>query len=134
MLRYRDDTLLPTFYMLINRRKGYANEIKVSEGSGEKGDMMATFEKTDVEPTENNKFQVSRLLICFRQKSMRLPLYVVQYGCFTLFIQIERCIMTLQDRAEKAVQLKTSGGFNCSQAVTAVLSDQTNLTDFIKTD
>ena len=54
MLRYRDDTLLPTFYMLINRRKGYANEIKVSEGSGEKGDMMATPEKTDGEPTENN--------------------------------------------------------------------------------
>jgi C_GCAxxG_C_C family probable redox protein len=37
--------------------------------------------------------------------------------------------MTLQERAEKAVQLKTSGGYNCSQAVTAALADQTNLTE-----
>jgi len=37
--------------------------------------------------------------------------------------------MTIQERAEKAVQLKTSGGYNCSQAVTAVLADQTNLTE-----
>ncbi len=37
--------------------------------------------------------------------------------------------MTLEERAEKAVQLKTSGGYNCSQAVTAVLADQTELTE-----
>lgn len=35
--------------------------------------------------------------------------------------------MTLQERAERAVQLKTSGGYNCSQAVTEALADQTNL-------
>ena len=37
--------------------------------------------------------------------------------------------MNLSDRAGKAVQLKTSGGYNCSQAVTAALADQTNLTE-----
>lgn len=37
--------------------------------------------------------------------------------------------MTLAERAEKAVELKISGGYNCSQAVTAVLADQTSLTD-----
>ena len=37
--------------------------------------------------------------------------------------------MNLSDRVGKAVQLKTSGGYNCSQAVTAALADQTNLTD-----
>ncbi len=37
--------------------------------------------------------------------------------------------MTINERAEKAVQLKTMGGYNCSQAVTAVLADQTDLTD-----
>ena len=36
--------------------------------------------------------------------------------------------MTIQERAEKAVELKTKGGYNCSQAVTAVLADQTGLT------
>jgi C_GCAxxG_C_C family probable redox protein len=37
--------------------------------------------------------------------------------------------MTIQERADKAVQLKTMGGYNCSQAVTAVLADQTSLTE-----
>ena len=37
--------------------------------------------------------------------------------------------MNLSDRVGKAVQLKTSGGYNCSQAVTAALADQTNLTE-----
>lgn len=37
--------------------------------------------------------------------------------------------MTITERAEKAVQLKTSGGYNCSQAVTAALADQTSLTE-----
>ncbi len=37
--------------------------------------------------------------------------------------------MTLAERADKAVELKVSGGYNCSQAVTAVLVDQTDLTD-----
>ena len=35
--------------------------------------------------------------------------------------------MTIQEKAEKAVQLKASGLYNCAQAVTAVLSDETNL-------
>ncbi len=35
--------------------------------------------------------------------------------------------MTLQERAEKAVTLKNTGGYNCSQAVTAVLADETGL-------
>lgn len=38
-------------------------------------------------------------------------------------------MMNIQERADKAVQLKTMGGYNCSQAVTAVFSDQTSLTD-----
>ncbi len=37
--------------------------------------------------------------------------------------------MTLAERADKAVEMKLSGGYNCSQAVTAVLADQTDLTD-----
>ena len=37
--------------------------------------------------------------------------------------------MTIQERADKAVQLKTMGGYNCSQAVTAAFSDQTSLTE-----
>lgn len=35
--------------------------------------------------------------------------------------------MTIQERAEKAVELKASGLYNCAQAVTAVLADETNL-------
>lgn len=35
--------------------------------------------------------------------------------------------MTLEERAEKAVQLKTTGGCNCAQAVTAAMADQTGL-------
>ena len=35
--------------------------------------------------------------------------------------------MTIQERAQKAVDLKTKGGYNCSQAVTAALADQTKL-------
>jgi C_GCAxxG_C_C family probable redox protein len=35
--------------------------------------------------------------------------------------------MTIQERAQKAVELKTKGGYNCSQAVTAALSDETSL-------
>ena len=35
--------------------------------------------------------------------------------------------MNLNERAELAVRLKTSGGYNCSQAVTAALADQTGL-------
>ena len=38
-------------------------------------------------------------------------------------------IMTLIERAEKAVELKNSGMYNCAQAVTAALSDQTELTE-----
>jgi C_GCAxxG_C_C family probable redox protein len=37
--------------------------------------------------------------------------------------------MTLNERAERAVELKNSGMYNCSQAVTAALSDQTELTE-----
>ncbi len=36
--------------------------------------------------------------------------------------------MDINERAQKAVELKTMGGYNCSQAVTAVLADQTSLT------
>ena len=36
--------------------------------------------------------------------------------------------MNINERAEKAVKLKMSGGYNCSQAVTAALADQTDLT------
>ena len=37
--------------------------------------------------------------------------------------------MTIRERAEKAVELKTKGGYNCSQAVTAALADQTSLSE-----
>ena len=37
--------------------------------------------------------------------------------------------MTIQERADKAVYLKTQGGYNCSQAVTAALADQSGLSD-----
>jgi C_GCAxxG_C_C family probable redox protein len=37
--------------------------------------------------------------------------------------------MNIKERAEKAVQLKLSGGYNCSQAVTAALAEETNLTE-----
>ncbi len=37
--------------------------------------------------------------------------------------------MTIQERAEKAVYLKNKGGYNCSQAVTAALADQSGLTE-----
>ncbi len=37
--------------------------------------------------------------------------------------------MNINERAEKAVKLKMNGGYNCSQAVTAALADQTDLTD-----
>lgn len=37
--------------------------------------------------------------------------------------------MTLKDRADKAVELKVAGGYNCSQAVTAALADETDLTE-----
>ncbi len=35
--------------------------------------------------------------------------------------------MTIEERAEQAVELKLRGGYNCSQAVTAALADQTEL-------
>lgn len=35
--------------------------------------------------------------------------------------------MNIEERAAKAVELKTSGRYNCSQSVTAVLADQTGL-------
>ena len=37
--------------------------------------------------------------------------------------------MTLEGRAQRAVELKNSGKYNCAQAVTAALSDQTELTE-----
>ena len=37
--------------------------------------------------------------------------------------------MTIQERAEKAVEMRMRGGYNCSQAVTAVLADQTELSE-----
>ena len=37
--------------------------------------------------------------------------------------------MTIEERAQKAVELKTSGKYNCAQSVAAVLADQTNLTE-----
>ena len=37
--------------------------------------------------------------------------------------------MTIRERAERAVFLKTAGGCNCAQAVTAALADQTGLTE-----
>ena len=37
--------------------------------------------------------------------------------------------MTLNERADRAVELKNSGMYNCAQAVTAALADETNLTE-----
>ena len=37
--------------------------------------------------------------------------------------------MTLNERAEKAVELKTSGMYNCAQSVTVALADQTKLSE-----
>ena len=37
--------------------------------------------------------------------------------------------MTLNERADKAVELKTSGKYNCAQSVTAALADETDLTE-----
>ena len=37
--------------------------------------------------------------------------------------------MTLTERAEKAVEMKNSGRYNCAQAVTAALVDQTGLSE-----
>ena len=37
--------------------------------------------------------------------------------------------MTVKERAQKAVDMKTSGRYNCAQSVTASLADQTNLTE-----
>ncbi len=37
--------------------------------------------------------------------------------------------MTASQRAEKAVELKKSGKYNCAQAVTAALADETSLTE-----
>lgn len=37
--------------------------------------------------------------------------------------------MDIKERADKAAELKTIGGYNCSQAVTAVLADQTSLSE-----
>ena len=37
--------------------------------------------------------------------------------------------MTLEERAERAVELKNSGMYNCAQVVTAALADQTGLTE-----
>lgn len=37
--------------------------------------------------------------------------------------------MTIQERAEKAVALRMGGGYNCSQAVTAVLQDQVDVSE-----
>ncbi len=37
--------------------------------------------------------------------------------------------MTINERAEKAAALKSSGQYNCAQAVAAVLADETSLTE-----
>lgn len=37
--------------------------------------------------------------------------------------------MTLQERADRAVELKNSGRYNCAQSVTAALADETDLTE-----
>ena len=37
--------------------------------------------------------------------------------------------MTLNERAEKAVEMKLSGKYNCAQAVTTALADQTSLSE-----
>ncbi len=36
--------------------------------------------------------------------------------------------MNINEIAEKAVELKTSGKYNCAQSVTAALADETSLT------
>ena len=43
----------------------------------------------------------------------------------------QSCMMefTLEERAEKAADLKEHKGYNCCQAVTAVLTDETDLTE-----
>lgn len=38
-------------------------------------------------------------------------------------------MMTINERAEKAVELKNSGMYNCAQSVTAALSDMTDLSE-----
>ncbi len=37
--------------------------------------------------------------------------------------------MTLSERADKAVELKTSGKYNCAQSVTVALADETGLSE-----
>ena len=37
--------------------------------------------------------------------------------------------MTLNERANKAVELKTSGKFNCAQSVAVALADETSLAE-----
>ena len=37
--------------------------------------------------------------------------------------------MNIQERADRAVELKMSGAFNCAQLVTAALADETSLTE-----
>lgn len=37
--------------------------------------------------------------------------------------------MTLTERADRAVELKNSGMYNCAQSVTAALADQTDLSE-----
>ena len=37
--------------------------------------------------------------------------------------------MTIEERAAKAVEMKTSGMYNCAQSVAVVLADETKLTD-----
>ncbi|WP_026664972.1 C-GCAxxG-C-C family protein [Butyrivibrio sp. FC2001] len=37
--------------------------------------------------------------------------------------------MTLEERAQKAVELKTSGRYNCAQSVTVALADETGLSE-----
>ncbi len=37
--------------------------------------------------------------------------------------------MTLEERAQKAVDMKTSGMYNCAQSVTVALADQTGLSE-----
>ena len=38
-------------------------------------------------------------------------------------------MMTIEERAAKAVEMKLSGKYNCAQSVTAALADETNLTE-----
>ena len=37
--------------------------------------------------------------------------------------------MNIQERADKAVEMKMSGAYNCAQSVTAALTDETSLTE-----